>query len=67
MVQQFTQPNLFTFDGDAQISYSTNSISGQPQFTYQSLDNSLTFSGGDIRTQDSELRNVGIRFLNTYS
>ncbi len=55
MVKQFTGPNLFTFDGDAQISYSTTSINGQPQLTYQSSDNSLTFSGGDIRTQDGEL------------
>lgn len=55
MVQQFTQPNLFTFDGDAQISYSSTSINGQPQFTYQDADYNLTFSGGDIRTQESEL------------
>lgn len=55
MVQQFTQPNLFTFDGDAQISYASTSINGQPQFTYQDTDHNLTFSGGDIRTQESEL------------
>ena len=55
MTQQMVQPNLYTFDGDAQISYVTADSSGQPQFTYQDDTYNLSFSGGDIRTQDSEL------------
>lgn len=60
------QPNLFTLDGDAQISYATTSINGQPHLTYQSSDSSLTFSGDDIRTQDSELGTlVSVSLLRT--
>ena len=55
MTQQMVQPNLFTFDGDAQVSYTTAGMDGQPQFTYQDDTYNLSFSGGEVRTQDSEL------------
>jgi len=52
MTQQSLKPNLFDLTGDGvQITYSTNSFEGPPQFRY----NERTFSGEEIRTQASEL------------
>lgn len=49
--------NLFTFTGknDTQIVYSTSSITGEPQFTYQDSTRNLSFRGGDIAVAASPL------------
>ena len=52
------QPNLFELTGEytqIRITYSTTSITGQPQFHYQDQQRDLTFTGGDIRSLDSEI------------
>ena len=52
------QPNLFELTGaykQIRIIYSTTSITGQPQFHYQDQQRDLTFTGGDIRSLDSEI------------
>jgi hypothetical protein len=52
------QPNLFELTGEytqIQITYSTTSITGQPQFHYQDQERDLTFTGDDIRSLDSEI------------
>ena len=52
MAQQELQANLFELSGDGvQITYSTSSFQGSPQFRY----NDRTFTGNEIRTQASEL------------
>jgi hypothetical protein len=52
MTQQSLEPTLFELTGDGvQITYSTRSFEGPPQFRY----NDRTFTGGEIRTQVSEL------------
>lgn len=52
MTQQSLEPTLFELTGDGvQITYSTSSFQGPPQFRY----NERTFTGEEIRTQASEL------------
>ena len=49
-------PNLFELQGkDTQITYSTSSIVGVPQFNYQTPNLNLNFSDTDIRAQDTEI------------
>ncbi len=50
------QPNLFELTGDeyTQITYSTTSITGQPQFHYQDKQRDLNFTGDDIRLLDTD-------------
>ena len=49
-------PNLFELQGkDTQITYSTTSITGIPQLSYQTSSLNLNFSDTDIRTQDTEI------------
>jgi hypothetical protein len=49
-------PNLFDLQGkDTQITYSTSSIAGVPQFNYQTPSLNLNFSDTDIRAQDTEI------------
>jgi hypothetical protein len=59
MTQQDNQPNLFELSGHGvQITYSTSGIDGQPHFNYSGSygpQDSLAFSGPEIRTQQSEL------------
>ena len=56
MVSQNAEPNLFELHGhEAHITYSTTSIGGKPQFVYRDKEQSYSFSGDEIRTQDSEL------------
>lgn len=56
MVSQNVEPNLFELHGhDAHITYSTTSVAGKPQLVYRTKEQSYSFSGDDIRTQDSEL------------
>lgn len=50
------QPNLFELTGEyTQVTYSTTSITGQPQLHYQDQQRDLTFTGGDIRSLASEI------------
>jgi hypothetical protein len=51
------QPNLFELTGEyAQIlTYSTTSITGQPQFFYRDQQREFTFTGDEIRSLDSEI------------
>ena len=52
MTPQSLEPTLFKLTGDGvQITYSTSSFEGPPQFRY----NERTFTGEEIRTQASEL------------
>ncbi|HEX2181706.1 MAG TPA: hypothetical protein VHH10_05435 [Rubrobacteraceae bacterium] len=51
-----TQPNLFELAGEyTQITYSTTSLTGQPQFSYRDQQRDVNVTGDDIRSQDTEL------------
>lgn len=53
MAQQ--QPNAYTVAGHGvHITYMQSGIAGEPQFTYQDRQGSLTFSGADIRVVADE-------------
>jgi hypothetical protein len=70
MTQQDNQANLFELSGDgAQITYSTTSFDGKPHFDYQGPygpQESLAFTGSEIRTQQSELGTlVSVSLLRT--
>ncbi len=70
MTQQDNQPNLFELSGyGVQITYSTTSIDGQPRFDYQGPygpQENLSFTGSEIRTQQSELGTlVSVTLLRT--
>lgn len=56
MVSQNAEPNLFELHGhETHITYSTTSVAGKPQLVYRNNEQSYSFSGDEIRTQDSEL------------
>jgi hypothetical protein len=70
MTQQDNQANLFELSGDGvQITYSTTSFDGKPHFDYQGPygpQESLSFTGSEIRTQQSELGTlVSVSLLRT--
>jgi hypothetical protein len=70
MTQQENQPNLFELSGDGvQITYSTTSFDGHPHFDFQGPygpQENLTFTGSEIRTQQSELGTlVSVTLLRT--
>lgn len=51
-----TQPNLFELAGEyTQITYSTTSITGQPQFNYQDQQRDVNVAGDDIRSLETEI------------
>jgi hypothetical protein len=51
-----TQPNLFELAGEyTQITYSTTSITGQPQFHYQDQQRNVNAGREDVRSQDTEI------------
>lgn len=53
------QVNLFELQGyDIQITYSTTSITGQPQFTYSDRIESRTFSGNEIVVENTGLGQI---------
>lgn len=53
---QRLEPNLFELQGyDIQITYSTSSIKGVPQFTFLGRGRELTFSGSDIKAEETGL------------
>lgn len=48
------QPNLFELQGyDVQITYSTTSITGVPQFNYSRGDQNRSFSGSEIQAAET--------------
>jgi hypothetical protein len=50
------QANLFELQGyNVQITYSTTSINGEPQFNYSDLVESRNFSGDEIITEETAL------------
>ncbi|PYP88623.1 MAG: hypothetical protein DMF61_05405 [Blastocatellia bacterium AA13] len=50
------QPNHFDLHGHGtHIVYDTTSFTGKPQFTYTTGGHSQSFTGDEIRTQDSEI------------
>src|SRR5579883_3230649 len=56
MVTQNAEPNLFELHGhETHITYSTTSTAGKPQLVYRNNEQNYSFSGDEIRTQDSEL------------
>ena len=53
------QPNLFELGGyNTQISYSTTSITGVPQLTYSNQAQTLSFSGSEIQTEQTQLGQI---------
>lgn len=53
------QPNLFELEGyNTQISYSTTSITGVPQLTYSNQAQTLSFSGSEIQTEQTQLGQI---------
>ncbi len=61
---QKNEPNQFVLQGigskykDVQISYSTTSITGKPVFSYKDSKGSGSFTGDEIRTQQTEMGTV---------
>jgi hypothetical protein len=56
MVKETQAPNLFELScDDTQITYSTSSISGEPQLSYSGPKGEHSFSGDDIETLTSAL------------
>jgi hypothetical protein len=50
------EPNLFELKGiGIELTYSTTSLSGQPQLTYKDRKRTFTFHGEEIRHLDSEI------------
>jgi hypothetical protein len=50
------QPNLFEVSGyGIQVTYSTTSLNGQPQFNYQDAHQSMLFVGDQILTETTEI------------
>lgn len=53
MADQANTPNLYELSGHGiQVTYSTRSFAGPPQFQYKDSHADLTFSGDEIETQD---------------
>jgi hypothetical protein len=56
MAVEAAEPNLFELSyGDVQITFSTSSFAGPPQFSHSGPRGQHTFSGEEIRTLESEL------------
>lgn len=53
--EQLGDANQFTITGPIVISYSTTSLAGVPQLSYQDAGLDLSFSGEDITRQDTPL------------
>lgn len=50
------QPNHFIFSGKhIHVSYSTSGIDGKPHFSYQDSQHTLSFSGDQIRSVETEV------------
>lgn len=56
LAAQIREPNLFDLQAyETRITYSTSSITGVPQLSYQDQRLSLTFSGEDLRRLETEI------------
>jgi hypothetical protein len=56
MAGALEEPNLYDLAwGKTQVSYSTTSVTGQPQFTYTTSQGTRTFSGNEIETMATAL------------
>lgn len=58
MAQTADAPNLFEFSSsydDTQITYSTSSLAGPPQFSYSGPKGDHSFTGGEITSLESAL------------
>lgn len=65
-INQTIQPNLYELScHDVQVTYSTTSISGVPQLSYQDCQKTLNFSGDEIRTAESEIGTLVTVTLNS--
>ena len=50
------EPNVFELKGmGIELTYSTTSLSGEPQLTYKDMKRTLTYRGEEIRQLDSEI------------
>ena len=50
------EPNLYTLSGKhIHVTYSTSGFDGKPHFTYQDPQQTLNFSGGEIRSIETEV------------
>jgi hypothetical protein len=58
---EITTPNLYNLSGCNQrgskvkVTYSTSSFTGKPLFNYQDQEQTLNFTGDEIRTKESEI------------
>lgn len=53
---KFVEPNLYSLSGkDIHVTYSTSGIDGKPHFTYQDHQQTLNFSGDQIRSVETEV------------
>jgi hypothetical protein len=53
---QTAEPNRYDLSGEhIHITYSTTGVDGKPHFTYQDQQQTLNFSGGHIRTVQTEV------------
>ena len=53
---QFEEPNLYQLSGKhLNVTYSTTGVDGKPHFTYQDLQQTLNFSGDEIRSDKTEV------------
>jgi hypothetical protein len=53
---QFVEPNLYQLSGKhLHVTYSTTGVGGKPHFSYQDLQNTLNFSGDEIRSLKTEV------------
>jgi len=56
MAAPVNQPNLYQLSGDnIQITYSTTGIDGKANFTYQDQNQTLAFSGDEVRSVETDL------------
>jgi hypothetical protein len=59
MSAPFVSPNLYQLSGNnLHINYSTSGVDGKPHFNYQDAHKSLSFTGNEIRTEESDLGTV---------
>lgn len=63
---QQLEPNLFELQGyGTQITYSTSSIAGVPQFSYSDQNQNRTFSGSEIQSEETGIgRSVTVLLKN---
>ena len=64
MTQQSEKPNQYQLmSNEIQITYTLSNDNGQPELSYQGTHGSLTFTGNDIRTEETLLGTLITVFL----